>query len=82
MTVEEYLDELMNGDAQDSRPADPEIASQVTPEMSEIIDELELQWLEPTTDRLTLEIILALVHKYTAIAKLTFFARILTFDRT
>ena len=81
ITVEEYLDELMNGDAE-SRPADSGSAIPVTPEMSQIIDELELQWLEPKSDRITLEIILALVHKYTAIAKLTFFARILTFDRT
>ena len=72
----------MNGDAEDSRPADPETAVPVTPEMSQIIDELELQWLEPTSARITIETILALVHKYTAIAKLTFFARILTFDRT
>jgi hypothetical protein len=80
ITVEEYLDELMNGDTEDSRPA-PETAIPVTPEMSQIIDELELQWLEPKSDRITLEIILSLVHKYAAIAKLTFFARILTFDR-
>ena len=53
ITVEEYLDELMNGDAEDSRPADPEVASQVTPEMSEIIDELELQWLEPQSPQIT-----------------------------
>jgi predicted DNA binding CopG/RHH family protein len=53
ITVEEYLDELMNGDAEDSRPADPEVASQVTPEMSQIIDELELQWLEPQSPQIT-----------------------------
>jgi hypothetical protein len=53
MTVEEYLDELMNGDAEDSCPAEPEVASQVTPEMSKILDEVELQWLEPKPERIT-----------------------------
>ncbi|WP_310487091.1 hypothetical protein [Chamaesiphon sp. VAR_69_metabat_338] len=53
MTVEEYLDELMNGDAEDSRPAEPEVASQVTPEMSKILDEVELQWLEPKSEQIT-----------------------------
>lgn len=53
MTVEEYLDELMNGDAEDSRPDDPEAASLFTPEMSKILDEVELQWLEPKPDPIT-----------------------------
>ena len=53
ITVEEYLDELMDADAEDSRPADPELAIPVTPEMSQIIDELELQWLEPKSKQIT-----------------------------
>jgi predicted DNA binding CopG/RHH family protein len=47
ITVEAYLDELMNADADEGCIVDPDVASQVTPEMSQIIDELELQWLEP-----------------------------------
>jgi hypothetical protein len=46
ITVEEYLDELMDADADEGRPVDP---SQFTPEMSQILDEVELQWLEPTS---------------------------------
>ncbi len=53
MTVEEYLDELMNGDAEDSRPADPDAAISITPEMSKILDEVELQWLEPKLKQTT-----------------------------
>ena len=51
MTVEEYLDELMNGDVKD-RPieSDDEVASQITAEMSKIVDEVELQWLQPIAD--------------------------------
>lgn len=51
MTVEEYLDELMNGDVED-RPieSDDEVASQITAEMSKIVDEVELQWLQPIAD--------------------------------
>ena len=47
ITVEEYLDELMNADADEGCIVDPDAAIPVTPEMSQIIDELELQWLEP-----------------------------------
>ncbi len=53
ITVEEYLDELMNADADEGRPVDPESAIPVTPEMSQIIDELELQWLEPKSKQIT-----------------------------
>ena len=53
MTVEDYLDELMNGDAEDSRPADPEAAIPATPEMSKILEEVELQWLEPKSEQIT-----------------------------
>lgn len=51
MTVEEYLDELMNGDVED-RPieSDDEVASQITAEMSKIVDEVELQWLQPIAE--------------------------------
>ena len=52
MTVEDYLDELMNGDAEDSRPAEPEVDNRVTPEMSQILDEVELQWLEPKSEQI------------------------------
>ena len=56
MTVEEYLDELMNGDVED-RPieSDCEAAIQITAEMSKIVDEVELQWLEPTAENITLQ---------------------------
>ncbi len=55
MTVEEYLDELMNGDVEDpSIESDREVASQVTAEMSKIVDEVELQWLEPIAENITL----------------------------
>jgi hypothetical protein len=55
ITVEEYLDELMNGDVEDpSIESDCEVASQVTAEMSKIVDEVELQWLEPTAENITL----------------------------
>ncbi|WP_295618528.1 hypothetical protein [Chamaesiphon sp. GL140_3_metabinner_50] len=63
MTVEEYLDELMNEDAQDSHPVEPEVDNRVTPEMSQILDEVELQWLEPKSDRITCEFILNLFYK-------------------
>ena len=49
ITVEEYLDELMNADADEGCPIAP---SQFTPEMSKIIDEVELQWLEPTSEQM------------------------------
>ena len=50
MTVEEYLDELMNGDVED-RPIESDgAASQITAEMSKIVDEVELQWLQPIAD--------------------------------
>jgi hypothetical protein len=55
MTVEEYLDELMNGDVEDCPvESDCEVASQVTAEMSKIVAEVELQWLEPTAENITL----------------------------
>jgi hypothetical protein len=55
MTVEEYLDELMNGDVEDSSiESDCEVANQVTAEMSKIVDEVELQWLEPIAENITL----------------------------
>ncbi len=51
MTVEEYLDELMNGDLEDPPiESDDEVASQITAEMSKIVDEVELQWLQPIAD--------------------------------
>jgi hypothetical protein len=53
ITVEEYLDELMNADADEGCIVDPDVASQITPEMSQIIDELELQWLEPKSEQIT-----------------------------
>jgi hypothetical protein len=53
LTVEEYLDELMNGDAENSRPVDPEAVIPATPEMSKILDEVELQWLEPKPEQIT-----------------------------
>ena len=54
MTVEEYLDKLMNGDGEDpSMELDCEVASQVTEEMSKIADEVELEWLEPTAKNIT-----------------------------
>jgi hypothetical protein len=57
MTVEEYLDELMNGDVEDPlMESDCEVANQVTAEMSKIVDEVELQWLEPTDENITLSI--------------------------
>jgi hypothetical protein len=52
ITVEAYLDELMNADADEGCIVDPDVASQVTPEMSQIIDELELQWLEPKSEQI------------------------------
>jgi hypothetical protein len=72
MTVEEYLDELMNGDVEDpSIESDCEVANQVTAEMSKIVDEVELQWLEPTAENITLSIeptsiIVAVVEKIEA----------------
>jgi hypothetical protein len=55
MTVEEYLDELMNGDVEDpSIESDCEVADRVSEEMSKIVDEVELQWLEPTAENITL----------------------------
>jgi hypothetical protein len=53
ITVEEYLDELMNADADEGCIVDPETAIPVTLEMSQIIDELELQWLEPKSAQIT-----------------------------
>ena len=51
MTVEEYLDELMNGDVEDRHiESDDEVASQITAEMSKIVDEVELQWLQPIAE--------------------------------
>jgi hypothetical protein len=53
ITVEEYLDELMDADADEGCIVDPETAIPITPEMSQIIDELELQWLEPKPEQIT-----------------------------
>jgi hypothetical protein len=53
ITVEEYLDELMDADADEGCSVNPETAIPVTPEMSQIIDELELQWLEPKSEQIT-----------------------------
>lgn len=53
ITVEEYLDELMDADADEGCVVDPETAIPVTLEMSQIIDELELQWLEPKSAQIT-----------------------------
>jgi hypothetical protein len=53
ITVEEYLDELMDADADEGCIVDPETAIPVTLEMSQIIDELELQWLEPKSAQIT-----------------------------
>ena len=40
----------MDADTDEGRPVDP---SQFTPEMSKIIDEVELQWLEPKSEQIT-----------------------------
>jgi hypothetical protein len=57
MTVEEYLDELMNGDVEDCPiESDSEAANQVTEEMSKIVDEVELQWLNPIAEGVALSI--------------------------
>jgi hypothetical protein len=57
MTVEEYLDELMNGDVEDSSiDSDCDAANRVTAEMSKIVDEVELQWLEPIAENITLRL--------------------------
>jgi predicted DNA binding CopG/RHH family protein len=53
ITVEEYLDELMDADADEGCIVAPETAIPVAPEMSQIIDELELQWLEPKSEQIT-----------------------------
>jgi hypothetical protein len=54
MTVEEYLDELMNGDVEDCPiESDCEVANQVTAEMSKIVDEVELQWLESIAENIS-----------------------------
>jgi hypothetical protein len=53
ITVEEYLDELMDADADEGCSVDPETSIPVTPEMSQMLDELELQWLEPKSEQIT-----------------------------
>jgi hypothetical protein len=43
----------MNGDVENSRPVEPEVDNRVTPEMSKILDEVQLQWLEPKSEQIT-----------------------------